>query len=410
VNEEHTGEGPVEDTMDRDPASRGICLRCGIRDAVHENQCIECFAERNHVLRAPIEMTVFVCPFCPSSKVGKRWIRFPTKEDAVFDAIQRRSFIHDAVKDARFYYDVTSDHDKKMIIQVLVEGELHDTSVETLASHFAPEVRSTEEGGTIEGRVTVQGRAEVFVKVHPNVCQTCSRRQGDYFEAILQIRAEERVLEKSEIDEIDRSIDITLARAEERDPSIFLLRREIVKGGFDYYFSSSRFAADLALQLKGIHAGTNKISTSMAGRKDGEDIYRTTYLVRLPPFRPGDAIIFEGDRGPSTVMGYEAKSVKLMNLMNGRERSIQRSALDKGKAVSRRDDVRETTVVSVTGDEVLMLHPDSFETVTARWAGDGPPPSVQPGSTCEVHIIEEEIFLDLYGIHRRASRKARHSQ
>lgn len=98
-------------------------------------------------------------------------------------------------------------------------------------------------------------------------CVDCSRAGSQYFEAIIQIRADDRR-------KIERMADILTKRVESRS---FIPKIEELKEGIDIYCGSRNEAiAALNAQKLGF-VRTEKL----AGEKNGKRLYRTTLLVRL---------------------------------------------------------------------------------------------------------------------------------
>jgi nonsense-mediated mRNA decay protein 3 len=61
-------------------------------------------------------------------------------------------------------------------------------------------------------------------------------------------------------------------------------------GGLDFYLGSSSLGKLVSRALSQAFGGTIKESHKLVGRKEGKDVYRTTYSVRLSDFRIGDFV------------------------------------------------------------------------------------------------------------------------
>lgn len=120
-------------------------------------------------------------------------------------------------------------------------------------------------------------------KIRVVCCPSCSKESGRYYEAVLQLRTDGRELEKDEIE-----------RAREIVNSFEFVREEKLKEGIDFYFKNRGDAKKalrrIAEELGGHVTETKKLHTKI----DGRDVYRSTYLVRLPSYRVGDVVQIKG--------------------------------------------------------------------------------------------------------------------
>ena len=116
---------------------------------------------------------------------------------------------------------------------------------------------------TPSGRIT----RELLVLIRKEQCVVCARSNSQYFEAIIQIRGDDRL-------KVERMVDILTKRVESRS---FIPKIDELKEGIDIYCGSRNEAiAALNAQKLGF-VRTEKL----AGEKNGKRLYRTTLLVRL---------------------------------------------------------------------------------------------------------------------------------
>ncbi|MFA6214668.1 MAG: NMD3-related protein [Candidatus Micrarchaeia archaeon] len=116
---------------------------------------------------------------------------------------------------------------------------------------------------------TPSGRIKrgLLVLVQKEQCVECARSNSQYFEAIIQIRGDDRL-------KVERMADTLAKRVESRS---FIPKIEELKEGIDIYCGSRNEAiAALNAQKLGF-VRTEKL----AGEKNGKRLYRTTLLVRL---------------------------------------------------------------------------------------------------------------------------------
>jgi len=106
----------------------------------------------------------------------------------------------------------------------------------------------------------------ISVRIVKNICPHCSRQSGGYFEAIIQLRGP-----ISKINRHDRLFRKILLK------KTFVTKEVERKEGLDLYIGDSKAVVEMLADL-GIKA---RISRTLAGEKEGQRVYRTTFLVRL---------------------------------------------------------------------------------------------------------------------------------
>lgn len=107
---------------------------------------------------------------------------------------------------------------------------------------------------------------QIDIKFVNSVCVDCSRISGGYYEAIVQLRGDEKKVSK-----YFRTLQNMLRRV------TFISKIEEVKGGFDIYSGSSIKTQEILSTL-----GLNYlISRKLVGRNEGKKVYRVTFAVRL---------------------------------------------------------------------------------------------------------------------------------
>lgn len=116
------------------------------------------------------------------------------------------------------------------------------------------------------GSTDVKIERKVELRVQKGICSDCTRKTGGYFEGNIQLRGEEKKVQK---------FAIKIANVLEKDS--FIAKVEELKEGIDIYFGN-RVAAIAALNKFDLpYVRTEKL----AGERNGRRLFRTTLLVRL---------------------------------------------------------------------------------------------------------------------------------
>jgi nonsense-mediated mRNA decay protein 3 len=172
---------------------------------------------------------------------------------------------------------------------------------------------------SVEGH-EFERRLATIVRLKRGSCQECSKQQGKYYEAILQVRGPERTLPSETEADIERLVSSRAASMRKSSRAVFLSRTERVKGGLDFYFSTISSARTVARELQDSLCAGFKESSSLWGRRDGKDIYRMTFLVRLPGFSKGDIVDHQGRE--YLVRGMSKGVMHGIDIKSGEERSM----------------------------------------------------------------------------------------
>ncbi len=291
------------------------CAICGT-ETTHE-LCPKCYLERYSIYDFHPYVEIKVCPKCERA-YSRKW---GDKESALMEAISK-NFSHDPeFKISSF--EIEDLGENSGIIRI--EGEFRG---EKLSYKLPFELRQKFE-----------------------VCERCSRLYGGYFESIIQLRAENREIEKDEIERAKRIIDEGLEKADYS--TAFVSKIVERKEGIDYYIGDRNLAKKIARKIEETLGGKLTESKKISGRKDGRDIYRTTYSIRFKEYRVGD-IVKDGKRILLVTNAVKGKGVDLAGKTH---------ALRNPKVIAKREDIKKTFVVNVDGSVVEVLNPTTQEVI-----------------------------------------------
>jgi len=245
-----------------------FCVECGRDGPTIGALCPSCYAKKHTIVRAPPFIDLPRCVHCGSFLVGRAWT--PLDLEAALPRVLRTSI------------RVTEAADR--------------VSIRHEARPLDP--NAVDVTGTVVGRfgdVDISDDFQVRLRIRNAVCPTCSRERGSYYASILQVRAEGRDLTAEEVAEVGAFVEDAIARAK-REGEAFLSKVEVVPGGIDFYLSSNALGRRIARDVRGEFGGSSGTAPKLHTRTAGRDVYRVTYLVRLPRLRPGQTVEFRGRR------------------------------------------------------------------------------------------------------------------
>jgi len=346
------------------------CIKCGAAPAVISGLCEGCFREDTELCRFPVSVKATVCMNCGAYASRSRWVRASTREDVLEARIMEGTEVAER-PGFSFVYNWTDPN----LTKVDVEFSAH-----------------------VEG-VKLTENTTVIAKIKHGICDACSRRSGAYFEAIIQLRATDRKIDADEKERAEGIIQNIVAKAAERNDGAFITMAEEVRGGYDYYISQRALGEKIGKDLASVFGAAHRSSPSLAGRKDGKDLYRITHMVRLPFYRAGDFVSLPGNlsgaardakQRPFWVVSITGHHVLLRQLLTGDERKLNRNDMESARVVARREDVQSAVVVSEGKELVQVMHPTSFRTVDVNRPDYEV--VVEEGNT-DVLVLDETIYI-----------------
>ena len=143
--------------------------------------------------------------------------------------------------------------------------------------------------GTIDGFV-FQDSHSVLLQTSNAVCTPCTRKDGDYFEATVQLRSAGRKLNEEELSKLRETLD-DLIHSMETNPMFFISKEGPVTGGWDLQLGSKSLARNWGRRLTKSFGGSVKESSTVGGVKDGVEVSRLTLSYRKPAYSIGDIIM-----------------------------------------------------------------------------------------------------------------------
>ena len=340
-----------------------ICPSCGKEcEKLIRSLCPACFSAKYDLFEMPLVFHVRVCPECGAFYHKNKW------EDG--------------------------ENIEEIIMMLSREVLLINTDIDNVSVGMQPVARTpyiydlyVDVDGTIEG-VPVYKDGKTEVRIKREACDMCSRKAGGYFEAVIQIRGTNRQPSKEELSECRKLTSATLEQLDRKgDKLAFVSDIVELKEGTDYYIGSTNAARQLCRRIIDLYGGTVSESYTLAGMKDGKEAYRTTFAMRLPEFKKGDVIYYDGK---VIEIRNCARRITGICLADGsgffEESDVMKNVIRLGNVD---EDAMDAVLISEEGNAVQVLDPVTFETVTIR------KPMVfnaLPGSEIKVFRSEYGLF------------------
>ena len=311
-----------------------FCVECGTEGKLYQSLCADCFLKKRTFTKIPKTIDVEICTHCNLRKKGKAWV---------------------------------SDGDNDPLVEVISENVKTDSEVTKFDVHIDPE---HEDEKNVNVKVIVHAKVDDLkaeekhktkIRFKKSVCDECSKQQGGYWEAKVQLRGAKRGLEKEDKERAFDIVDIIVSQREKKDKDAFITKIEDIHSGLDFYLGSKSLGKLISKKLASVFGGNVKESGELMGKKDGKDVYRMTYAVRLLGFRAGEFL--QLDEAVFQVRKISSDGILLRALESGSEFWFSPSDLEKAKSIGGPDIIKEMVVVSRGKNEIQVLDPDNLKTI-----------------------------------------------
>lgn len=201
--------------------------------------------------------------------------------------------------------------------------------------------------------------ASTIVRVKNTVCKICSRRTGNYYEAILQVRTSEKTLSPALQDEVLKKIEDFVDYTATTNPNAFITKMEIVPGGVDVYLSMIALGRELVKLLGDQYCAETDESFKLVGQtRDGIEMYRVSYLVRLPEFHLGDIVRY--GKKYYLLTRISNTGGKLKSLTNFQETPVRRANMPELKVYLKASELEVADVISKAYGEIQVMDPSNY--------------------------------------------------
>ena len=310
---------------------RSICPSCG---KPSDGICERCLAQDHNIAAVPRFLTIKICPTCSDHFFRGHWLN----EDL-------DHAIGHVVEEA-----LTIDADEATVKVVL--NEVTQTMV-----------RARVEVDVLHLGETQHKSFDVDVRVDRATCDRCSRISGGYYESKVQIRADHRTPDDAELQRALEIVTRAIGSAQKADRLAFIAKTIQLREGLDLYVGTVKAAKRIVRALVREMGGNFSDSSKLVGRRDGKDIYRVTFAVRLPKF-PTGAIISAKQHIYEICSATSATNA--VDLETGQSAALKAEDLRNAQLLGARSDAKRTVLVSIDADAAHLLDPDTYVTLAIK--------------------------------------------
>ncbi len=336
-----------------------FCVECGEEGPVYDNLCADCFLKKNQFTKVPDKVDLFRCSHCREFSLDREWVSADI-EEAVSRAAVNSVKVHKGAEVGEVEVALTMEDKNSYLVHLTLEIDIEG-------------LRKWED-------------QETLVRVKGTSCPKCSKIKGSYFESILQIRSRDRSMPLEEMREVLQKIQERVDKVARNNREVFISKVEEMHSGFDVYLSTTAIGKAISKELAEEYGAERKESSSLVGRREGKDVYRITYLIRLPAYKVHD--IVEYGEKLYLVVGMSPKMASIMELRTHEFTAASHQELQSAEVVGNMKDGSEAVVVSESDEELQMMHPVSYETIEIQ-----KPEGMEIGDSMPVFTHKGTVYL-----------------
>lgn len=352
-----------------------FCYRCGISESeggpLIDGLCQICYRKENPVLLIEGEINTELCGNCGSYKKRGVWVDphsyeleeliFEVADNALLETIG--DSLDERIREFEIvHFDELEETVELPVGKALVAFRPIDWHIEYFPAIITYEVRVKAKTHELQRELHDEAK-KVTVYVRQTVCPRCSKFLGGYFEAILQVRAEDRPLTEEERKAIGKLVEDKVDEIMRRDRMGFIQDTIEKEEGLDFYMGSTSSARKLAQAIRERFGGTISEAYELVGvdRQTSREVYRTSVSVRIPKFQKGDLVtdrhgnVYEVERVDGKGMGM--RNLATLESEHRDWKTIKREGMDVVEG-----EISEAMVTSITPTEVQLMDMQTYET------------------------------------------------
>ncbi len=344
-----------------------FCPECGRSDIeLIEGICIDCFLKEYQFLSIPENITVTVCKHCNAKLDQGRWKdeEIPD-EEIIYRTLEQNIKIDDLAEDEEI--ELTIDQMRGTIAECYVEGV-----------------------ATVLGRQISESHTP-NIKIKHSVCPDCSKKSSGYYEAVIQLRADERDINDEEMSIAENIISRTIAKQVKKDKLAYIPQIATPKEGKDYYIGSLKTARKIVERLKEEFGGEIKESPRIVteDKNTGKGIYRIWISLRIPKIQTNDFIKFQDKTAKITAIN--GNRIQILNLEDYTESSLKWRDYESIEKIADEKNLLKGIISSKSPNVIQILDPEDYSPIDLQMNERFQNYNI--GDEVDVLKLEGKIFL-----------------
>ncbi len=320
-----------------------FCPKCG-KPTEKAGLCSQCRIGDTPWFVCDRQVSSTRCPGCGATKVVNTWTDSAASKEEIGPELAR-SAVH-------FHKEVT-----KPSIAVTIRDLSENRSRASMV------IRAMLYNKPVEGTCTAE------IRWQKEQCDRCNRISGSYHEGVVQVRAEGRTPAPFEIQtsaSLAQQVEDNLQAGGER--LSFISDMHETADGLDIIIGSQHIGLLIAQAIVAQLGGRYTTHPKLVGEKNGRQLFRITYSVRLPRFQKNDVVKIRGRY--FEVQRVEQHHLQSIDLHDGAARSVKTDDVEKIIGNSR--NAEQGLVAFADGSNMGILDPVTSRTQDypqLKWLG-----------------------------------------
>jgi nonsense-mediated mRNA decay protein 3 len=201
------------------------------------------------------------------------------------------------------------------------------------------------------------------LKIHRSTCSECAKTHRGAYEAILQIRAKRRLVGEEERLKILDFIQSLVKRTQLERSEFAITKVKQTHHGLDLYFSSHNIAKKISNAIVSEFGCSHKSSEKIAGRdKSGRTQFKAVYSLRLPDFRPGDVIEWNGRNYLlDSISGGKAH---VIDISTDQKTTIPLSEAWRASSIIKKESLTKFLILAVEETTIDLMNSKTYEVLS----------------------------------------------
>jgi len=314
-----------------------FCPKCG-KPTEHEGLCNHCRIGNTPWVECDRRVKSTHCPSCGAIKQVNTWTDTNRERAELAPELAKAAVhFHPDVRKPSMVVTVKDNTLNRSTATIVLKGLLYNIPVESICS--------------------------IELIWHKEQCDRCNRISGSYYEGIVQVRADGRLPGTFELQMsagIAQQVEDSLQAGGER--LSFIVDMNETREGLDITVGSQHIGTLISQGIIAQLGGRFTTHPKLVGEKNGRQLYRITYSVRLPRFQKQDVVLSHGRY--VEVIRVESNHLKVLDLTEGIQRSVREDDVERLIGNLRNT---ESALVAYADDHIMgILDPISCQTKEFR--------------------------------------------
>lgn len=340
-----------------------FCVKCGKEGQTIDSVCAECFMQNKRFTTIADHVNLFQCVHCHDFMINNKW--------------------HD--------YNVEGAAQEAAVSGIcLMKGAEIDNILTSVIARDSANYRVHIDVTVTYRGFTTEEELDTIVRLKTNVCGKCSKIAGNYYEATMQIRTRDRKFDKNELEEVVDRVSRMVKEIGAENREMFISKITMVpgaNGGADINLSSQSLGKTITHDLAEMYGAEVKETAKLLTQKDGHDVFRLTFLVRLPAYRYGDVVMYR--KHMYLVGAIRTTNTKITDIKTSEAFTVGNGDMTEARVIGKREEMLDVVVLTETDRELQIMHPTSFKPVELR----KPQRYKTKGETVKVFQHDDELYL-----------------